>query len=277
MSTKKVTSFDQLKLLAQRTKTELDALGVEIDTIVSTGGEPNKIDEIKVNGVVVSPDAQKVVDITVPENVSDLTNDSEFQTATQVDDKIAAAVVGALKPGGSVAFAALPALEETNKNKLYNITDAFTTTTDFIEGSGAAYPAGTNVAIIEDGGVLKYDTYTGVIDTSGFAEKVTGATANNFAALDANGNLIDSGSKAADFVAAVSGERLMTDAEGTKLEEIAEGATKVAASTTNGNILVNDSETTVYTLPDTVLQDANVAADTDVTDMLDEVFGTTTP
>lgn len=37
-------------------------------------------------------------------------------------------------------------------------------------------------------------------DISGKADKVTGATAGNFAGLDSNGNLVDSGKKAADFV-----------------------------------------------------------------------------
>lgn len=37
------------------------------------------------------------------------------------------------------------------------------------------------------------------IDYSGKADKVNGAVAGNFAGLDANGNLVDSGSKAADF------------------------------------------------------------------------------
>jgi hypothetical protein len=38
-----------------------------------------------------------------------------------------------------------------------------------------------------------------------------------------------------------------------KLDGIAEGATKVESSETNGNIKVNGTETNVYTLPDTVL------------------------
>ena len=42
------------------------------------------------------------------------------------------------------------------------------------------------------------------IDYSGKADKVSGATNGNFAGLDANGNLIDSGKKAADFEAAGS-------------------------------------------------------------------------
>lgn len=40
------------------------------------------------------------------------------------------------------------------------------------------------------------------IDYSGKADKVSGATSGNFAGLDANGNLTDSGKKAADFVLA---------------------------------------------------------------------------
>jgi hypothetical protein len=39
-------------------------------------------------------------------------------------------------------------------------------------------------------------------DISGKADKVSSATAGNFAGLDANGNLVDSGSKASDFQAA---------------------------------------------------------------------------
>jgi hypothetical protein len=39
-------------------------------------------------------------------------------------------------------------------------------------------------------------------DITGKADKVSGATAGNFAGLDANGNLVDSGSKASDFQAA---------------------------------------------------------------------------
>ena len=134
---------------------------------------------------------------------------------------------------------------------------------------------------------------------SGKADKVASATSGNFAGLDANGNLTDSGSKAADFktkqtavadpsasgnatsfidsisqdangeitaskktipnaAASTSGEggtnglMLATDKE--KLDGITAGATKVEASNTNGNIKINNVETTVYTLPDTVVQ-----------------------
>lgn len=98
-----------------------------------------------------------------------------------------------------------------------------------------------------------------VVDISGKADKVADATEGNFAGLDANGNLTDSGKKASDFVSAEAGKRLMTDAEGEKLGGIAEGATKVEASVTNGNIKVNGEEKTVYTLPETVLHGSDIS------------------
>ena len=161
-----LTNLGQLKKLAQRTKTELDLLDGRVDALENAG--------------YISEDA--------------------------IDAKISAAVSGALIPSGSVAFASLPSAGSANLNKIFNITDAFTTTSDFVEGSGHAYPAGTNVAIInvgtENSPVYKYDTYTGTFDFSGLAEKVSGAVANNFAALDANGNLIDSGHKHSDYLTA---------------------------------------------------------------------------
>lgn len=103
--------------------------------------------------------------------LADPTNASDAATKDYVDT----VAVGALKPSGSVAFANLPALAAGVLNNLYNVTDAFTTTADFVEGAGKSYPAGTNVAIINVGTdqspTYKYDAMPGVIDTSEFATK----------------------------------------------------------------------------------------------------------
>lgn len=68
----KHTTIDQLKLLAQRTKTEIDAvdskvtsLTTRVDDLVTAGGEPNVITAIKVNGIAQAI-TDKAVDITVP-------------------------------------------------------------------------------------------------------------------------------------------------------------------------------------------------------------------
>lgn len=96
------------------------------------------------------------------------------------------------------------------------------------------------------------------VDISGKADKAKNATAGNFAALDGEGNLTDSGKKPADFVAAETGKRLMTDAEGEKLAGVSEGATKTAASSTNGNVNIDGKEVAVYTEPENVLHDEDV-------------------
>ena len=98
-------------------------------------------------------------------------NNGDAATKEYVDT----VATGALTPKGSVAFANLPALSASTVNTFYNVSDAFTTTADFVEGAGKEYPAGTNVAIINTGTaqspVYKYDAMTGIIDTSSFATK----------------------------------------------------------------------------------------------------------
>lgn len=51
---------------------------------IASGAQVNVIESIKVNGTKVEP-SSKAVDISVPTKVSQLTNDSRFQTSTQVD------------------------------------------------------------------------------------------------------------------------------------------------------------------------------------------------
>ena len=55
---------------------------------IETGAEVNTIEGIKVNGTLVNPDGNKIVDITVPTVVSDLTNDADYQTGTEVAQAI---------------------------------------------------------------------------------------------------------------------------------------------------------------------------------------------
>lgn len=166
------------------------------EAYVDTNG--GKIDTIKVNGTAQTI-TNKAVDITVPTAVSDLTNDSGFQTSSDVstaistalangsdpyqtesdvDAAIESAVVGALKPKGSTTFANLPALSAANLNSMYNISDSFTTTADFVEGAGVSYPAGTNVAIINTGTdqnpVYKYDAMPGAVDLSAYWTSTSG-------------------------------------------------------------------------------------------------------
>lgn len=80
-----------------------------------------KIDVIKVNGTAQTI-ANKEVDIAVPTKTSDITNDSNFQTATEVQSAISTAVASAYKYKGSVASqSALPSSADTGD--VYDVQD----------------------------------------------------------------------------------------------------------------------------------------------------------
>lgn len=157
--------------------------------VAENGG---KIDVIKVNGTAQAI-TNKAVDIPVPTKTSDLTNDSDYQTSTnvtsaietalanngdpyqtegQVDEKINDAIVGALKPKGSCTFEELPTPSAAVLNNMYDVSNAFTTTDDFKEGAGHRHSAGTNVAVINAGTdespVYKYDVMPGPIDLAAY-------------------------------------------------------------------------------------------------------------
>ena len=92
-------------------------------------------------------------------------------------DEINAKISATYKPKGSLTAAELVAalLVEANLGNVYNISDALTTTADFLEGAGKTFPAGVNVAIVEataaEGSTpatYKFDVLAGMVDTSAF-------------------------------------------------------------------------------------------------------------
>lgn len=93
---------------------------------------------------------------------------TDSYTKTEVDGMISSVY----KPAGSVAFASLPTLAAGVLGNVYNVTDAFTTTNDFVEGSGKSYPAGTNVVVVNTGTssspTYKFDVLSGFVDLSGY-------------------------------------------------------------------------------------------------------------
>lgn len=92
------------------------------------------------------------------------------ESKTYTDQQIAEKIGSVYKPGGALAFEALPSLSSDIEGKVYNITNEFTTTGDFIEGEGKKYPAGTNVVCIDsdDLGTFKWDVLSGVVDLSAY-------------------------------------------------------------------------------------------------------------
>ena len=96
-----------------------------------------------------------------------------YATTSNVNTLINQAVSSVYKAKGSVA-----SLEELNTKDetgstgdVYNFSNEFTTDAGFVEGQGKTYPVGTNVVLVEVGGLKKWDVLAGSIDTSNFVLK----------------------------------------------------------------------------------------------------------
>lgn len=177
------TSGTLMKLAASTASGDLAADVLELQGKVSTletsvgtkAGESSivatnlwaAIEEIKT--------AYEAADTAINENLT--TNYyNKTQTDSKIDEKIAAKVSSTYKAAGTVQFALLPTPSATEEGKVYNISDAFTTTEDFVEGAGQKYPAGTNVVCIDTADeAYKWDVLAGFVDLSAYAttESVT--------------------------------------------------------------------------------------------------------
>lgn len=139
---------------------------------------------------------------------------SVFQNADDVAAAIATAISSAYKPAGTIAKSGIVSglLVANNQGNVYNVSEAFTVGSGTGEvpsslftdaAAGNSYPAGTNIVVINTGTtanpVYKFDVLSGFIDLSNYQTLVSGGTSGNFASLNANGQVVDSGSKASDF------------------------------------------------------------------------------
>lgn len=123
--------------------------------------------------------------------ITDAYTKGETYSKDEADSAISAAVgtaiAGVYKVKGSVAFASLPSLtsEELKEGYVYNVTDAFTTTADFVEGAGVKYPAGSNAVAVKVGEDLKWDVMAGTYDFSEYLTKddVRSLTSEEIAAI----------------------------------------------------------------------------------------------
>ena len=108
-------------------------------------------------------------------------------------------------PAGSNVYVANVGTAETPSYK-YDIFQGMYDLSGYALKSEMSVTPGTGVNADKTTIQLKSGTTATVLtqhqDITGKADKVDGATVGNFAGLDANGNLVDSGSKAADFQAA---------------------------------------------------------------------------
>ena len=79
--------------LTNERKTQYDAAYTHSQAAhAPSDAERNVIISVKVNGEALTPDGERAVDVDVPTAVSELTNDSGFQTSTQVSSAISTAL-----------------------------------------------------------------------------------------------------------------------------------------------------------------------------------------
>lgn len=132
-----LTTIAHLQALAQKAEstyakqTDLDSLESTVSTLsttvsglVSTGGEANVIESISVNGTAQTI-SNKNVDITVPTAVSELTNDSDYQTESEVS----AAISTAIAASGHASFVvadSVPSASAAEENVLYLVMNSDT-------------------------------------------------------------------------------------------------------------------------------------------------------
>ena len=78
-------------------------------------------------------------------------------------------IAGGLIPCGTILFSELPQLSDVRKGWMYNISDEFTSTDEFVDGGDYYYPAGTNVYAVLSGDSLMWDCLGG--EMSGYLMK----------------------------------------------------------------------------------------------------------
>ena len=329
-NTENLTKLNHLKLLAQKTKQEIEA-------ILEVGGEPNVLEGVKVNGTALSI-AEKMVDIliatgatngTLAVNGTDVAvkglaalaykaqvSESDLDSALTavLAAKAAKADVDALigsdtgKSVRTIANEELAAqlIPEGAQESLDTLTEIANWIQEHPDDASAMNTAITKLNSIVAGIGGEEDDYATVI--AAIEGKLTAALAT-ITAGDTNGHLDVNGTDVTVYThpahtAKASGlYKVTVDAEGhvsaaeavtkqditglgipaqdttyqkataaadglmskehfSKVEGIAANATKVEASATPGSIKINGTDTAVVT----------IATDTEVTEMLNEVF-----
>lgn len=137
------------------------------------------------------------------------------------NEKISDALMSIYTLAGPITFSQLPPLTEEYLGFVHEITEDFTTTSDFIEGAGKTFPKGTNVSVCNAGTknnpVYKYDASIG--DLSAFQTKKLSQPIDGKTTVESLLSALNS-----DKVDKNGTDSLMSADEHTKLTGIATGA-----------------------------------------------------
>lgn len=120
-------------------QTDLTALSGRVDDIVSEGGEPNAIATVKVNGTALTPDANKAVDISVPQSSQDLSDGGSLATQTYVDNKVEqdGGKINVIKKNGTALTITDKTVDIPVPTQVSDLTDGDTVATkDYVAQNG---------------------------------------------------------------------------------------------------------------------------------------------
>lgn len=154
-------------------KTKLDGIDSEANKIVV---------DASLSSTSTNPVQNKVINTALGTKVDKVsgkglsTNDFTNAYKTKLDNAASKSDISSVyKPKGTVEFASLPiateALREVEVGSVYNVSDAFTTTNTFLEGTGKTYPAGTNVVCIQVDNTKMWDVLSGFVDLSSYQKE----------------------------------------------------------------------------------------------------------
>ena len=251
----KLTRLKHLVELGNRTKVELNALDAKIQEIVTVGGQPNVIEEIKVNGVKQAV-TDKVVNILMATKVSELENDANYQSGTEV----AASIQAAIAATGHAHFEkvdAVPSVDNAEENVLYLVMNSKTKHYDiYAKVSGevvliddttvdlSAYSTTEQVNALISAAVeaLKIGDYAKAVDLTAAIERIA-AVEGKLAGIDTT--------VVAYVTSAIEALNIAQYAKASELSALAQRVAAIEAD---------------------YLTSANIAADADVTAALDGIF-----
>lgn len=313
----KLVKLGHLKTLATKLNTDVTALKEQVEELVTTGGEPNKLEGVKVNGTALSI-VEKMVDILIATGTGDGTiavngkdvavkglatlqqtittlvgNDSGKSARTIANEELAAQLIPDDAQESLNTLQEIADWIQDHPDDASAMNTAITAIQAVLAGIGADQTYTTVIGAIDQKitaalGTIRAGSTNGHLDVNGTdvtvythpahaakgagLYKVTVDAEGHVSAAEAvtKTDITGLGIPAQDTtytdVTAGGASGLMTGADKTKLDGIAVGATKVEASDTPGNVKINGAETPVVT----------IATDGEVTEMLNEVFGTGT-
>ena len=240
----KHTTLDQLKMLAQRTKGEIDkvdskvtTLSDRVDTLEGAGGQANVLEGVKVNGTALKI-VDKIVDILIATGAA---NGTLAVNGIDVPVKGLAALAYKAQVSEADLDSALTAVLAAKAAKA---------DVDVLIGTDTGKSARTianeelTKQLIPEGAQESLDTLTEI--ARWIQDHPDDAAALNTAIAKLNEIAAGIGGEEDDYatvMAAIEGK--ITAA----MAGIAQGATKVEKSDVNGNIKINGQETVVYTHP----------------------------